>query len=127
MILLVLFLAVPTYADQASDAVLQSKIDQLFIVGFRGASFDTAPEVQKILAETNVGGVILFDYDTPTKVYDRNIKTKAQTIRLIADLQSHAKTPLFVSIDEEGGQGQSFEESTRIYPNTFCFEAFFKN
>jgi hypothetical protein len=32
--LVVLFsLSVPVYADQASDAVLQDKIDQLFIVG----------------------------------------------------------------------------------------------
>ena len=94
----------PVYADQTSDVALQNKIDQLFIVGFRGMTFDTAPEAQKMLSETNVGGVILFDYDTPTKSYDRNIKTKPQTVSLIKDLQSHAKTPLFISIDEEGGK-----------------------
>ncbi len=94
----------PVYADQASDAVLQAKIDQLFIVGFRGTSFATAPEAQRMLSETNVGGVILFDYDTPTKLYGRNIKTKTQTAKLIADLQFHTKTPLFISIDEEGGK-----------------------
>lgn len=103
-LLLILSVSVPAYADQASDALLQDKIDQLFIVGFRGTSFDTAPEVQKMLSETNVGGVILFDYDTPTKTYDRNIKTKIQTTQLISDLQSHAKTRLFISIDEEGGK-----------------------
>ena len=92
------------YADQQSDQLLQNKIDQLFIVGFRGTNFETAPEAQKILSETNVGGVILFDYDTPTKVYDRNIKTKSQTTALIKDLQSNAKTLLFISIDEEGGK-----------------------
>lgn len=102
-VVVLLSLCLPVYADEASDAVLQAKIDQLFIVGFRGASFDTAPEVQRMLLETNVGGVILFDYDTPTKKYDRNIKTKSQTMSLITSLQSNAKTPLFISIDEEGG------------------------
>jgi beta-N-acetylhexosaminidase len=46
---------------------------------------------------------VLFDYDTPTKKYDRNIKTKTQTMQLIADMQMYAKTRLFISIDEEGG------------------------
>ncbi len=103
-LVLIFSLSLPVYADQVSDTALQNKIDQLFIVGFRGATFDTAPEAQRMLSETNVGGVILFDYDTPTKSYDRNIKTKAETTKLISDLQSHAKTPLFISIDEEGGK-----------------------
>ncbi len=102
--LLIFSLSVPAYADHASDFVLQNKIDQLFIVGFRGAIFDTATETQRMLTETNIGGLILFDYDTPTGVYDRNIKNKIQTKSLIKDLQSHSKTPLFISIDEEGGK-----------------------
>lgn len=103
-LVLLLSFSVPVYADQISDTELQNKIDQLFIVGFRGATFDTAPEAQRMLSETNIGGVILFDYDTPTKSYGRNIKTKAEATKLISDLQSHAKTPLFISIDEEGGK-----------------------
>lgn len=103
-LVLLLSLFAPAYADQESDTALQDKIDQLFIVGFRGSAFETAPEAQRMLVETNVGGVILFDYDTPTKKYDRNIKSKAQTTKLISDLKSHAKTPLFISIDEEGGK-----------------------
>lgn len=101
--LILLSLSLPAYADQASDAALQSKIDQLFIVGFRGTSFENT-DARTILSDTNVGGVILFDYDTPTKKYDRNIKTKVQTQRLIVDLQTQAKTKLFISIDEEGGK-----------------------
>ncbi len=103
-LVLLFSLFAPVYADEVSDTALQEKIDQLFIVGFRGATFETAPEAQRMIAETNLGGVILFDYDTPTKKYDRNIKTKSQTTALIKDLQSRAKTPLFISIDEEGGK-----------------------
>ncbi len=101
---LIFSFSLPVYADRVSDTELQNKIDQLFIVGFRGTSFDTALDAQKMLSETNIGGVILFDYDTPTKSYDRNIKTKTQTVSLIKDLQSHTKTPLFISLDEEGGK-----------------------
>jgi beta-N-acetylhexosaminidase len=103
-ILLMLSLFVPAHADQASDAVLQGKIDQLFIVGFRGTSMSTAPDAQRILAETNIGGVILFDYDTPTRLYGRNISSKIQVSSLVKDLQSKSQTPLFISIDEEGGK-----------------------
>jgi beta-N-acetylhexosaminidase len=102
-LILILSLSLPVHADEASDAALQSKIDQLFIVGFRGTSFENT-DARAILSDTNVGGVILFDYDTPTKKYDRNIKTKIQTQRLIVDLQTQAKTKLFISIDEEGGK-----------------------
>jgi beta-N-acetylhexosaminidase len=103
-LVLLFSLFAPVYADQVSDTALQEKIDQLFIVGFRGTTYETAPEAQRMLPETNIGGVILFDYDTPTKKYDRNIKTKSQATTLIKDLQSRAKTPLFISIDEEGGK-----------------------
>lgn len=113
---IILAFSIPTHADQASDVVLQDKIDQLFIVGFRGASFDTAPEAQKMLSETNVGGVILFDYDTQSKKYDRNIKTKNQTTQLISDLQSHSKTRLFISIDEEGGKVSRLKKVTGFMP-----------
>ncbi len=115
-LVLLFSLSVPVYADQASDAALQAKIDQLFIVGFRGATFETAPEAQRILSETNIGGVILFDYDTSTKKYDRNIKTKVQTTTLIKDLQSSAKTPLFISIDEEGGKVSRLKKITGFVP-----------
>ena len=96
-LILILSLSLPAHADEISDAALQDKIDQLFIVVFRGTSFENT-DARTILSDTNVGGVILFDYDTPTKKYDRNIKTKVQTQRLIVDLQTQAKTKLFISI-----------------------------
>lgn len=86
------------------DAELLAKIDQLFIIGFRGYAYDSAPDIRRALTETNLGGVILFDYDTPTKRYARNIQSETQLKKLIDDLESHAKTPLFISVDEEGGK-----------------------
>lgn len=114
--LLIFTLTAPVFADRASDAVLQAKIDQLFIVGFRGVTFDTSPEAVKMLSETNVGGVILFNYDTPTKTYSRNIKTKSQTTQLITDLKSNTKIPLFISIDEEGGKVSRLKKVSGFVP-----------
>ncbi len=87
----------------ADDVKLQSEIDQLFIIGFRGMTYAKAPELSKALSTTNLGGIILFDYDTPTKKYVRNIQTSSQVTALIKSAQSHAKTPLLVGVDEEGG------------------------
>ncbi len=95
---------IATDTDTQTDAQLLTKIDQLFILGFRGYDFAKAPDIKRALAETNLGGVILFDYDTPTKKYTRNIKSDAQVKKLINDLQTNAKTPLFISVDEEGGK-----------------------
>lgn len=83
---------------------LQDKIDQLFIIGFRGSSLEKAPELKKALNETNLGGVILFDYDTPTKKYNRNILSSSQLFSLITEIKSNSKSPIFISIDEEGGK-----------------------
>ncbi len=91
-------------AKKTDDEELLYKIDQLFIIGFRGYTYESAPDIKKALSETNLGGVILFDYDTPTKRYVRNIQSESQIKKLTSDLQSHAKTKLFIAIDEEGGK-----------------------
>lgn len=87
-----------------SDIELQRKIDQLFVIGFRGFVLDDTLDIYNALSETNLGGVILFDYDTPTKKYNRNIQASEQVKKLISDLQNLATTPLFIAIDEEGGK-----------------------
>ena len=78
-------------------------IDQLFIVGMRGMVYTAKNDFGNLLKTTNVGGVILFDYDSLTKKYTRNIASKKQIAALNKDLQKHAKTKLFIAIDEEGG------------------------
>lgn len=87
----------------SKDDLVQSKIDQLFIVGFRGMNYESSPELKRMIEETNIGGIILFDYDTPSKKYNRNIQTSDQVRDLITNAQANARTGLFVAIDEEGG------------------------
>lgn len=91
------------FVSAQTEVSLEDKIDQMFIVGFRGFELDNAPDLKRALSDTNLGGVILFDYDTPTKKYIRNIKNYEQVKKLNTDIISSAKTKPFISIDEEGG------------------------
>ena len=74
------------------------KIGQLLMPAFRTFQYEEVEsftdEMQKILKEYQVGGIILFG---------ENIKTPDQLKLLIKDLQSHSRIPLWIGVDEEGG------------------------
>ncbi len=82
---------------------LKDKIGQMIMLGFRGTQVQENSQTGTMIRDLNIGGIILFDYDTPSKSFPRNIQSPAQTKKLISDLQSYAKTPLLVSVDAEGG------------------------
>jgi len=78
--------------------VVVEKIGQQFIVGIQGP--ELLPEEREFLTKYNVGGVILFD---------RNLQSPEQIHALTTDLHSirlktKDKTPMFISIDMEGGR-----------------------
>jgi beta-N-acetylhexosaminidase len=81
---------------------LEEKIGQMIMVGFRG--LDVNSKVIEDIRKRHVGGILLFDYDTPSKNPERNIKSPLQVRRLTKALQSYADTPLLISIDYEGGK-----------------------
>lgn len=81
---------------------LEEKIGQMLMVGFRG--LDVNRKVIDDITNLHVGGILLFDYDTPLKKPVRNIKSPSQVRRLTKALQSYADTPLLISIDYEGGK-----------------------
>lgn len=78
-----------------SDRSLESKVRQLFIVGFDGT---TPTGAVTELVETGVGGVIYFarNIDTPEQV-----SACSRTLQRAADQNDHS--PLFITVDEEGG------------------------
>ena len=83
---------------------LEEKIGQMLMVGFRGAEVGNGSDIGSAIEELNLGGVILFDYDAPSKSRPRNIVDREQTKKLIADLKGHAKNEtLLVAVDAEGG------------------------
>ncbi len=88
---------------QPESTQLEKEIGQMVLVGFRGK---TVPDyLKKDLEAERIGGVILFDYDVVKKEFDRNIESPEQVKKLVTEIQSYAKTPVFVAIDQEGGTG----------------------
>ncbi|MBY0328505.1 glycoside hydrolase family 3 [Patescibacteria group bacterium] len=105
LILFILF-TTPTISNAAvaPNPTLTDKIDQMIMIGFTGTTITKGSDIETILKTSNIGGVLLFDYNSQTKTYGKNITTKAQLAALNKSLQTKARTPLFIAIDEEGGQ-----------------------
>lgn len=91
-------------ADILENMTLEEKIGQLFMVNLelldnrQGDYYNhqkLTKEMKKALKKYHVGGVIFFA---------RNISTTKQTKTLIEKLQANSKVPLFISVDEEGGE-----------------------
>jgi len=104
-----LLCAVPLAAQ-----TLEDKIGQMLMIGFRGFTIEEGSAIAKDLEDRNLGGVILYDYDGLLKTYDRNIDGKRQLKRLTKMLRRKAKTPLFVAIDQEGGQVRRLKKSRKF-------------
>lgn len=70
------------------------KLGQMVMIGIQGTKVDD--DSLYMLHQFHMGGVILFD---------RNMKSPEQVKQLTSDLQaqSNEKVPLFIGIDEEGG------------------------
>ncbi len=103
LLILLTLLCLP---NRALAADLDAMIGQMLMAGFRGYEVDETSPIVRDIAERNLGGVILFDYDVKLGKAERNIKSPAQVKALIASLKSHATTPLLVAVDQEGGRVQ---------------------
>ena len=92
-------------AQQAKEDVdLKHKIAQMLMIGFRGMELKPDMTVYNDVKNLGVGGIILFDYDVPSKSAKRNISSPKQLKKLIADLQAAAPVKLLMAIDQEGGK-----------------------
>lgn len=105
----------------ATQVSLRDKIGQMLIIGFDGKSIDVNSPIAKAIDQNNIGGVILFDYDPQTKLFDKNIASPEQVTLLNKTLQSmnhnanithHRKNlPLLISVDYEGGKVTRLKEN----------------
>ena len=101
-------------ADDAPALSLRNKIGQMLIIGFEGKKVDIQSKIIKTIQKNNIGGVILFDYNSRTNSFDKNIDNPAQVKKLNEDLQHFNREgnkafqrpdlPLLISIDYEGGK-----------------------
>ena len=89
-IILILFL-LPCFSY--GNISLEAKIGQMLIVGFEGIDVSESDFILEGIKNHNLGGVTI----------EYNIKNPQQLKSLIDKLQHHAKTPLFIAIDHEGG------------------------
>ncbi|MBH09083.1 MAG: glycoside hydrolase family 3 [Candidatus Marinimicrobia bacterium] len=81
------------------------EIGNLIIAGFRGSSISEGTLIQKWIHDYQLGGVILYDMDLEYKqLGTRNIQSAEQLKSLNNSLQSISKEPLFIAIDQEGGE-----------------------
>lgn len=85
--------------DEKVDKIVESmsqteKLGQMMMIGIQGTKVDD--DSLYMLNQYHMGGVILFD---------RNMDSPEQVKQLTSDLQaqSNEKVPLFIGIDEEGG------------------------
>ena len=95
--------AIVAASNYMKDMTVEEKVGQLFVVNLeqldtkKGNYFEwkrCTKRMVKSLEKYHVGGVILFS---------RNIGGRKQTINLINKLQEGSNTPLFIAVDEEGG------------------------
>jgi beta-N-acetylhexosaminidase len=84
--------------DAAMGAV-EPQLGQLLLVGFHGTSADDNPDLERLLCQVRVGGVVLFA---------RNIVDHEQVARLTRELADRARActgrRLLIAVDAEGGQ-----------------------
>lgn len=74
------------------EMTLEEKIGQMLVIGFESTTVDE--HVRQMIEDYHVGGIIL---------YDRNMENPEQVAELNDDLQEMAELPLFISVDQEGG------------------------
>lgn len=93
------------YKSDDKDYELKQKIGQMLIIGFRGTEANGLSYITRTINYLNIGGVILFDKDNPSsgEISPRNITDYNQTKTLIQNLNKYSRSPLFVSVDAEGG------------------------
>ena len=103
--------------DLLSKMTLEEKIGQMMTVdvsNYNGESFTIMEkEVADIVSSNALGGIILFS---------ENLENTEQTVKLISDFQNAAlssrnKIPLFMSVDQEGGEVVRLKQGTSLPGN----------
>lgn len=92
------------------------KVGQLLFLGFGGKVMDDT--IAQFLRQKRPGGVALFG---------RNIKRLKQTLTLIREVRKHDPkgVPMFVSVDQEGGNVVRIRQGATILPSNMALGAAF--
>ncbi len=101
--IIILSFSINIFSHEIKEPTLKQKIGQMIMVGFRDTIITDTSQIASDITSLNIGGVVLYEYDAPSKSRPRNITSKTQLAKLNTDLQKLSPTPLFIGIDEEGG------------------------
>ncbi len=85
---------------------IRGYLSQLFVLGFEGKAIPQ--EFKPLLRKNPIGGIILFE---------ENIEDTRQLGELIKEVQSHSFLPLFVMIDQEGGEKNRITKGIPQFPS----------
>ncbi len=99
-----LFFQSANASEIPNDAILKKMIGRMLIVGFNEQSVTKDTEIVKDMQKYHLGGVILFDRYFSDRTKTKNIRSPKQLKALTSSLQSFAKKPLLISVDQEGGK-----------------------
>ncbi len=101
--ILLLFISLNSFSKQPFCSVngqsYKDKISQMFIVTYKRGE-----EFKKYIKREKFGGIIGFSHDLTKYKNIRNLKQE------LISLQHHAETPLFMTIDQEGGLVQRLKK-----------------
>ncbi len=95
---------------QTDDEELKAKAAKMLMFGFRGTSLEDAPEIKIFLESHPPGGLILFDYDVPSKSRPRNIISPEQLSQLTQSIKQAASGHILIALDQEGGKVARLKE-----------------
>jgi beta-N-acetylhexosaminidase len=110
----------PATRNKVVSRDLREKIAQMIMVGFREAEVDEDTPIARAIRDHGLGGVILYNIDLKSfleaqkkkpdldrtegaKLCPKNIRSGGQLKTLTSALKSYSKTPLLISVDQEGG------------------------
>ncbi|MEX2397738.1 MAG: glycoside hydrolase family 3 protein [Balneolales bacterium] len=115
-ILILLTFVIIACAGTPSHDDIEEKIAQMLIVGFRGYELTDDVTIVEDIRERNLGGVILFDYDVPAGIPERNIQSPEQVQSLNKSLQNLTDETLIIAVDQEGGKVNRLKEQYGFPP-----------
>ncbi len=120
-LLLILMIPRPLPAGERPDS-LSIKIGQMLMIGFRGLRVEDSPQITADIEERQIGGVVLFDYDVPSRSAQRNISSPGQLASLTLELQRLSKIPLLIAVDQEGGRVSRLKPAMGFPPSKTAAE-----
>lgn len=91
---------------------IEEKIGQMLCLAFHGQEYNH--QLKTLIEDYHIGNIIHFA---------RNITSVSQVKKLNKDMQEHAKVPLFISLDHEGGMVRRVMDDIHYLPGAMALSS----